>query len=318
MNQLDQLKGMTKVVADTGDIEAIRRYQPVDATTNPSLILKAAELPMYNELFENALAYGRKKSDNKDEQAAHACDYLAVGIGKEIQGVVPGLVSTEVDARLSFDTEATLKKARELVALYNEMGADTSRLLIKIASTWEGIQAAKVLEQEGVRCNLTLLFNFAQAQACAEAGVYLISPFVGRILDWYKKAEGRDFEASEDPGVVSVTRIYNYYKQHGYKTVVMGASFRNTGEITELAGCDCLTIGPGLLDDLEKAEAIIEQKLSVENAAAAPAEEKVVLNETAFRWDMNEDPMATEKLAEGIRNFAIDQVKLEDMVKSRL
>ena len=316
MNQLDQLKGMTKVVADTGDIEAIRRYQPVDATTNPSLILKAAELPTYANLFEEALTYARQKSDDKAEQTQHACDFLAVGIGKEIQQVVPGLVSTEVDARLSFDTEATLKKARELVALYEAQGADPSRLLIKIASTWEGIQAAKVLEQEGVRCNLTLLFNFAQAQACAEAGVYLISPFVGRILDWYKKAEGRDFEAAEDPGVVSVTRIYNYYKQHGYSTVVMGASFRNTGEIIELAGCDCLTIGPALLDDLQKAESTVVQKLSAEHSGEGEA--KVVLDETAFRWEMNEDPMATEKLAEGIRNFAKDQVKLEQMVASRL
>ena len=316
MNQLEQLKGMTKVVADTGDIEAIRRYQPVDATTNPSLILKAAELPAYESLFSSALEFGRQKASSKSDQIQHACDWLAVAIGKEIQQVVPGIVSTEVDARLSFDKEATIAKARELVALYREQGADPSRLLIKIASTWEGIEAAKVLEQEGIRCNLTLLFSFAQAQVCAEAGVFLISPFVGRILDWYKKAEGRDFDAAEDPGVVSVSRIYNYYKQHGYSTVVMGASFRNTGEIIELAGCDCLTIGPGLLDDLEKAEAAVVQKLSHENAVSS--DEKVVLDEQAFRWAMNEDPMATEKLAEGIRNFAKDQVKLEKLIESRL
>ncbi|WOG27533.1 transaldolase [Endozoicomonas sp. 8E] len=316
MNQLEQLKGMTKVVADTGDIEAIRRYQPVDATTNPSLILKAAELPAYEPLFNSALEYGKSKTDDKVVQVRHACDWLAVAIGKEVQQVVPGVVSTEVDARLSFDKDATIAKARELVALYREQGADPERLLIKIASTWEGIEAAKILEREGIRCNLTLLFNFAQAQACAEAGVFLISPFVGRILDWYKKAEGRDFESAEDPGVVSVTRIYNYYKQHGYNTVVMGASFRNTGEIIELAGCDCLTIGPGLLNDLEKTEATVVRKLSSESATSS--HEKVVLNEQAFRWAMNEDAMATEKLAEGIRNFARDQVKLESLIKSRL
>lgn len=316
MNQLEQLKGMTKVVADTGDIEAIRRYRPVDATTNPSLILKAAELPAYEPLFNHALEHGRSKSDDKMAQVRHACDWLAVAIGKEVQQVVPGVVSTEVDARLSFDKDATIAKARELVALYREQGADPDRLLIKIASTWEGIEAAKVLEQEGIRCNLTLLFSFAQAQACAEAGVFLISPFVGRILDWHKKTEGRDFKAAEDPGVVSVTRIYNYYKQHGYNTVVMGASFRNTGEIIELAGCDCLTIGPGLLDELEKTEVTVVQKLSPENATSS--HKKVVLNEQAFRWAMNEDAMATEKLAEGIRNFARDQVKLERLVESRL
>ena len=311
-SQLDQLKSMTKVVADTGDVEAIRRYQPVDATTNPSLILKAAELEGYQSLFKDAIEYGRQFSTDKAAGVAAACDWLAVGIGREIQQVVPGFVSTEVDARLSFDTEATINKAHQLVDLYKQQGGDTDRLLIKIASTWEGIKAAEVLEKEGIRCNLTLLFNFAQAQACAEAGVYLISPFVGRILDWYKKAEGRDYTASEDPGVVSVSRIYNYYKQHGYKTVVMGASFRNTGEITELAGCDCLTIGPALLDQLAASNEPLEQKLFAD--APKSNEEKVVLNETGFRWAMNEDAMATEKLAEGIRNFAKDQRKLEKLV----
>ena len=315
-SQLEQLRAITKVVADTGDIEAIRLYQPVDATTNPSLILKAAELPAYKSLLEEALGYGRAKGSSHTEQVQLACDWLAVGIGKEIQGVVPGVVSTEVDARLSFDTQATVEKARQLAELYQQQGADSKRLLIKIASTWEGIRAADELEREGIRCNLTLLFSFAQAQACAEAGVTLISPFVGRILDWYKKAEGRDFSAVDDPGVQSVTRIYNYYKQHNYKTVVMGASFRNTGEILELAGCDCLTIGPSLLDELEKTESVLEQKLFADNPQTS--EPKVVLDEAFFRWAMNEDAMATEKLAEGIRNFARDQVRLEQLVASKL
>ena len=230
--------------------------------------------------------------------------------------MVPGVVSTEVDACLSFDTEATIRKARQLVDLYRQQDADPARILIKIASTWEGIRAAEVLEQEGIRCNLTLLFSLAQAQACAEAGVFLISPFVGRILDWHKKAEGREFASTEDPGVLSVTRIYNYYKQHGYKTVVMGASFRNTGEILELAGCDCLTIGPSLLDELENTEEVLQRKLSADKPG--DSEEKVVLNEAAFRWAMNEDAMATEKLAEGIRNFAADQVKLEQLIARSL
>ncbi|KEI73262.1 transaldolase [Endozoicomonas elysicola] len=308
-NQLDQLKNMTKVVADTGDIEAIRRYQPVDATTNPSLILKAAQLPAYKKLFDEAIVFGRNHSKEKMVSARYACDWLTVGIGKEIQQVVPGVVSTEVDARLSFDTEATIQKARQLIDLYKEQGADSERVLIKIASTWEGIRAAEVLEKEGIRCNLTLLFSFAQAQACADAGAYLISPFVGRILDWYKKAEGRDFSAPEDPGVLSVTRIYNYYKQYGYPTVVMGASFRNTGEIIELAGCDYLTIGPNLLDQLASSEKPLAQKLFADSPSCS--DEKVTLNEAAFRWAMNEDAMATEKLAEGIRNFTADQIQLE-------
>lgn len=315
-SQLEQLRAMTKVVADTGDIEAIQRYQPVDATTNPSLILRAAELPAYQTLLESALEYGRTTATNSEEQARQACDWLAVGVGKEIQRVVPGAVSTEVDARLSFDTQATVDKAHQLVDLYRQQGADSDRLLIKIASTWEGIRAAEKLEQEGIRCNLTLLFSFAQAQACAEAGAFLISPFVGRILDWHKKAEGQDFSGAEDPGVQSVTRIYNYYKQHGYKTVVMGASFRNTGEIIELAGCDCLTIGPSLLDELENTKAVLEQRLSASNPESN--DPKVVLDETAFRWAMNEDAMATEKLAEGIRNFAKDQVRLEQLIAAKL
>lgn len=317
MNQLEQLKAITKVVADTGDIDAIKRYQPVDATTNPSLILKAAALPQYGNLLEQAIEYGRGKSDEKAEQAKYACDYLTVAIGKEIQGVVPGFISTEVDARLSFDTEATLTKARELLALYKECGADTSRVLIKIASTWEGIKAAEILEKEGVRCNLTLLFSFAQAQACAEAGVYLISPFVGRILDWFKKDSGvEQYAPEDDPGVISVTEIFNYYKQHGYKTVVMGASFRNIDEIRQLAGCDCLTISPNLLDELEQNNEPLAQKLFGDNPETGI--DKEVLNEVEFRWAMNENSMATEKLAEGIHNFAIDQGKLEAQIAEQL
>ncbi|MDD7806038.1 MAG: transaldolase [Endozoicomonas sp. (ex Botrylloides leachii)] len=315
-NTLNQLKSMTKIVADTGDVSAIRRYEPVDATTNPSLILKAAQLPAYSELLEHALTYGKKTGLNKEDQARSACDRLTVAIGKEIQQVVPGVISTEVDARLSYDTEATIKKARQLVQLYSELGADKNRLLIKIASTWEGIKAAEVLEKEGIRCNLTLLFSFIQAQACAQAGAFLISPFVGRILDWYKKTEGRDYTAAEDPGVLSVKKIYTYYKQHDYKTVVMGASFRNTAEILELAGCDSLTVSPNLLNDLEKMDVIVEQKLFAKKNNHH--EEKTVLNERLFRWEMNEDAMATEKLAEGIRNFAKDQMKLEQLIMSAL
>ena len=317
MNQLEQLKAVTKVVADTGDIEAIKRYKPVDATTNPSLILKAATLPQYKELLDEALIYGRQKSDQKEEQVQLACDYLTVGIGMEIQGVVPGFISTEVDARLSFDTQATVAKARELLDLYEQLGADRSRVLIKIASTWEGIQAAEILEKEGVRCNLTLLFSLAQAQACAEAGAYLISPFVGRILDWYKKDTGiAQYAPEEDPGVVSVSQIFNYYKKHGYQTVVMGASFRNIDEIRQLAGCDCLTISPDLLDALEKNEITLNQTLYGD--APECELEKTVLTEESFRWSMNENPMATEKLAEGIRNFAIDQNKLADLIRTHL
>ena len=317
MNQLQQLKSVTKVVADTGDIEAIKRYQPVDATTNPSLILKAATLPQYKELLAEALAYGRKQADEKAEQVSHACDYLTVGIGKEIQGVVPGVISTEVDARLSFDTEATVAKAYELIKLYEESGADRSRVLIKVASTWEGIRAAEQLEKDGIRCNLTLLFSFAQARACAEAGVFLISPFVGRILDWYKKDTGTgQYAPAEDPGVVSVTEIFNYYKQNGYKTVVMGASFRNIDEIRQLAGCDCLTISPNLLDELEQSNETLEAKLSADQTVSAePAE---AITEAEFRWAMNDNAMATEKLAEGIRNFAIDQGKLEALIAEQI
>ncbi|WP_394200142.1 transaldolase [Shewanella waksmanii] len=314
-NTLEQLKTLTTIVADTGDIEAIKRYQPEDATTNPSLILKAAQIPEYSHLIDNAIAWAKSQSDDIAQQIEDAGDKLAVNIGLEILKIVPGRISTEVDARLSFDKAGSIEKAHKLIKLYQEAGIDKSRILIKLASTWEGICAAKELEQQGINCNLTLLFSFAQARACAEAGVYLISPFVGRILDWYKKDTGKDYSASEDPGVVSVTNIYNYYKQHGFNTVVMGASFRNTGEIIELAGCDRLTIGPALLEEMANSSAPVVQKLVAANetiAAEAP------LTEQAFRWEFNQDAMAVEKLAEGIRNFAIDQGKLEDMLKAQL
>ncbi|WP_027709823.1 transaldolase [Zooshikella ganghwensis] len=309
-NQLEQLKQITTVVADTGDIEAIKKYQPVDATTNPSLLLKAAELPQYQSLIDDAISWSKGQGGSQQKMLANACDKLAVSIGKEILQVIPGRISTEVDARLSFNTEATIAKAKQLMALYADAGVSSERILIKIASTWEGIRAAEILEKEGIQCNLTLMFGFAQAAACADAGVYLISPFVGRILDWYKAATGKSYTAAEDPGVQSVSAIYNFYKQHGYKTIVMGASFRNIGEIQELAGCDRLTISPQLLDELASTNAQLEQKLNPEHLGEAIA--KPAVDEASFRWAMNEDAMATEKLAEGIRNFAIDQVKLEN------
>ncbi len=315
-NQLASLRKITTVVADTGDIEAIKKYQPVDATTNPSLLLKAAGMPQYASLIDDAVAWAAEQSSDPAQQLTDAADKLAVSIGKEISATIPGRISTEVDARLSFDTEATIAKAERLVQLYADAGIDKSRILIKIASTWEGIKAAEVLEKQGVNCNLTLLFSFAQARACAEAGVFLISPFVGRILDWYKKSTGKDsYEASEDPGVVSVTSIYNFYKANGYNTIVMGASFRNTGEILELAGCDRLTISPNLLEELANTDGEVEAKLVDNGATEAPGER---LDESGFRWEMNEDAMATEKLAEGIRNFAADQDKLETMLKDKL
>lgn len=315
-NQLASLRKITTVVADTGDIEAIKKYQPVDATTNPSLLLKAAGMPQYASLIDDAVAWAAEQSSDPAQQLTDAADKLAVSIGKEISATIPGRISTEVDARLSFDTEATIAKAERLVQLYADAGIDKSRILIKIASTWEGIKAAEVLEKQGVNCNLTLLFSFAQARACAEAGVFLISPFVGRILDWYKKSTGKDsYKASEDPGVVSVTSIYNFYKANGYNTIVMGASFRNTGEILELAGCDRLTISPNLLEELANTDGEVEAKLVDNGATEAPGER---LDESGFRWEMNEDAMATEKLAEGIRNFAADQDKLETMLKDKL
>ncbi|MCE0495592.1 transaldolase [Vibrio salinus] len=313
--KLAQLRKLTTVVADTGEIDAIKKYQPEDATTNPSLILKAAQLPEYAKFIDEAIAWAKTQSDDKDQQLEDTGDMLAVTIGKEILKTIPGRISTEVDARLSFDTTKTIAKARKLIKMYNDAGISNDRILIKVASTWEGIRAAETLEKEGINCNLTLLFSFAQARACAEAGAFLISPFVGRIMDWYKAKEGKTFEAAEDPGVKSVTRIYNYYKQHGYKTVVMGASFRNTGEILELAGCDRLTISPQLLQELEEAEGIVEQKLS---AITDVKQEPKPMTHQEFLWEHNADAMAVEKLAEGIRNFAADQGKLEEMIKTKL
>lgn len=309
-SKLEQLKAMTDVVADTGDIEAIRQHQPLDATTNPSLLLKAAALPHYAELMQHAVSWAKQQGGNSEAQMSLAADRLAVEIGYEILGIVPGRVSTEVDARLSFDTEATVAKARQLISLYDEKGIGTERVLIKIASTWEGIKAAEILEKEGINCNLTLLFSFAQAAACADAGVTLISPFVGRILDWYKtNGEKSEYAPHEDPGVLSVKRIYDYYKHHDYKTIVMGASFRNTGEIEELAGCDRLTISPQLLEELASDNGELPRKLSVDTLNGK--ESAFIPNQNCFRWAMNEDAMATEKLAEGIRNFAKDQALLE-------
>ena len=305
-SKLEQLKQFTTVVADTGDLDAIARLQPVDATTNPSLLLKAAALPRYADLLNQAVSAGQG-------DLGLACDQFAVAVGQEILKVIPGRISTEVDARLSFDTDATLRRAERLIGLYEKAGIGRDRVLIKIASTWEGIRAAEQLEKAGVQTNLTLLFAFAQAQACADAGVFLISPFVGRIYDWYKKAEGRDFAGSEDPGVQSVTRIYDYYKANGYDTVVMGASFRNLGQIEALAGCDRLTISPDLLQKLAEDEGQLSRQLQ----PGATGEPRQSLDEDAFRWALNEDAMATEKLAEGIRLFARDQEKLEALLAAK-
>jgi transaldolase len=314
-NKLEQLRKLTTVVADTGEIEAIKKYQPEDATTNPSLILKAAQIAEYAPLIEQAIAYAKTQSSDKTQQLEDACDMLAVNIGKEILKIIPGRISTEVDARLSYNTDKSIQKARKLIKMYNDAGISNERILIKLASTWEGIRAAEVLEKEGINCNLTLLFSFAQARASAEAGVFLISPLVGRIMDWYKAIEGRDFDAQEDPGVLSVTDIYNYYKEHGYDTVVMGASFRNIGEILEIAGCDRLTISPQLLQLLEEAEGdVVRKLLPATEIKARP----VPMAHDEFMWEHNQDPMAVEKLAEGIRNFAIDQGKLEKMIAAML
>ncbi|WP_439257507.1 transaldolase [Lonepinella sp. BR2271] len=314
--QLDALKNVTVVVADTGDIEAMKLYKPQDATTNPSLILSASALPQYAPLIDEAVAYAKQQSGDKAQQLIDAEDKLAVNIGLEILKLVPGRISTEVDARLSYDTNATVEKARKLIRLYNEAGIANDRILIKIASTWQGIRAAEILEKENINCNLTLLFSQAQARACAEAGVYLISPFVGRILDWYKaNSDKKEYAPAEDPGVVSVTEIYNYYKQYGYKTVVMGASFRNVGEITELAGCDRLTIAPPLLKELQDSTAPLARKLEYKGEVKARPEP---LKEADFYWQHNADPMAVEKLAEGIRKFAADIEKLEAMLAAKL
>ena len=312
---LEQLKAVTTVVVDSGDLNAIEQFRPVDATTNPSLLLNASALDFAKPLLAAAASYAKSKTADQAEQISIAGDKFAVDVGTAISKLVPGRVSTEVDARLSFDTAATIAKAHQLVALYQENGIGKDKILIKIASTWEGIQDARQLEQEGIQCNLTLLFHLCQARACAEAGVFLISPFVGRILDWYKASTGLSYDAESDPGVISVREIYRYFKQHGHKTIVMGASFRNVGEVLALAGCDRLTIAPALLDELSKQSGDLTVHLQDQGVTAEkPAE----LSEQAFRWALNEDAMATEKLAEGIRKFAIDQRKLEQVITAAL
>jgi len=313
MSKLDELKKMTTVVVDTGDIDAIKQHTPQDATTNPSLILAAAQKPQYQELIKDALQYSKAKSSSDAERKELLMDKLFVNFGCEILKIIPGRVSTEVDAHLSFDVEGSLKKARSLIRLYEEKGISRKRVLIKLASTWEGVQAARELEAEGIHCNMTLMFCLGQAIACADAGATLVSPFVGRILDWYKKHEGREsYPPAEDPGVKSVNQIYNYFKQYGYKTQVMGASFRNSEEILELAGCDLLTISPQFLGELSKMEGQVIRKLQ---PGKAPKMEKLSIDEKAFRWFLNEDAMATEKLSEGIRKFAEDFTKLQTQVE---
>lgn len=313
VSKLDHLRMMTTVVADTGDIMAVRRLKPVDCTTNPTLILKAVETPAYAAIVDEAIGWGRKQG----RSSVHAvCDRLAVAFGAELAGIVPGRVSTEVDADLSFDTAATVGKAREIVSAYAERGIGREQILIKIASTWEGIEAARILQRDGIDCNLTLLFALPQAVACGDAGAFLISPFVGRILDWHVKAGGGPYTSETDPGVVSVRNIHAYYKAHGIETVVMGASFRNTGEIEALAGCDRLTIGPGLLDELAATTGDLPRRLDPARPGAAPP--RMTLDEKAFRFQMNEDAMATEKLAEGIRGFVKDLRVLRTLVAGRL
>lgn len=315
MNKLEALKSMTTVVADTGDFETMRRFSPEDATTNPSLILQASQQPQYAPLLEAALEAARRRGATTESQVDMALDLLAVRFGERISEIVPGYVSTEVDAALSFDTEGTIRKAHDLLELYSQAGVDTSRILIKIAATWEGIQAARQLEKEGVKCNLTLLFGFGQAVACAEAGVFLISPFVGRILDWYRASTGEEYTADTDPGVQSVRRIYRYYKTWGYQTVVMGASFRNTGQIEALAGCDRLTISPALMEQLAADDGPLPRALDADQKSD---DRRMSLPEANFRWMLNEDAMATEKLAEGIRKFNADQLALRTLVAQRL
>lgn len=316
---LSQLKQFSLIVADSGDFANIKKYQPRDSTTNPSLILKAVEIPEYQSVVEKALADAKKESKKSSDLLETALDTLSVAFGLEILKIVPHRVSTEVDARLSFDVEKTLTKARSIIGRYEKAGISKERILIKVASTWEGICAAKQLTKEGIHCNLTLLFSFPQAVACAEANVQLISPFVGRILDWYKKSTGKaSYLASEDPGVISVTEIYAYYKKYGYATEVMGASFRNKEEILELAGCDLLTISPALLEELQKAEGTVIRKLDPKNAESSCISPKVSFDEKGFRWALNENAMATEKLSEGIRMFAADTVKLEKIILPKL
>lgn len=318
MSKLDKLQKLTTIVADTGEINEIKKYKPTDATTNPSLIFKAAGMDEYKALIDDAIEYGRQVKNPKD-QLKRAMDKVFVNFGLEILKIVPGRVSTEVDARLSFDVNASVEKAHALIGLYEETGIDRERILIKLASTWEGIEAAEILEKEGIHCNMTLMFSLAQAIICADAGATLISPFVGRIFDWYKKAEGKDtYQPHEDPGVLSVTEIYNYYKKMGVKTQVMGASFRNSGEILELAGCDLLTIAPPLLKELGEAEGDVPRKLDAEKAKGMDEIHPIEIDEKIYRWKMCDNPMAIEKLMEGIRNFAKDIVKLEEHLKQLL
>ncbi|KEY90925.1 transaldolase [Candidatus Photodesmus blepharus] len=315
-NKLEQLRKITTLVADTGEIEEIKKYQPEEATTNPSLILKAAQVKAYAPLINRAIEHAKAQSNNKAQQVSDACDVISINIGKEILKIIPGCISTEIDARLSYDTKDSVDKARKLIKMYNDANVPSNRILIKLAATWESVCAAKILEKEGINCNLTLVFSFAQARICAEAGVFLISPFVGRIMDWYKEKEGRNFQVQEDPGVSSVSKIYNYYKNYGYKTLIMGASFRNIEEILELAGCDRLTISPKFLAQLKAEEGeviqkLIEPKFTQKNTPNA-------MTHSEFLWEHNQNPMAVEKLAEGIRNFAIDQNKLEAMIATRI
>ncbi|WP_075216948.1 transaldolase [Mongoliimonas terrestris] len=314
--KLDQLKAMTTVVADTGDIDAIRRLQPVDCTTNPTLVLKAVALPAYEGVVADAVRWGASLSGAREGAIKAVADRLAVAVGTELSRLVPGRVSTEVDADLSFDTAATVETARTIIKAYAANGVDREKILIKIAGTWEGIRAAEILQREGIDTNVTLIFDKAQALACADAKAFLISPFVGRILDWYVKAEGRTFEPEEDPGVLSVREIYRYYKSHGIKTVVMAASFRSTGEVEALAGCDRVTVSPALLDQLAADTGALPQKLDATSVGEKPA--RIDLDEKAFRWAMNQNPMATEKLAEGIRQFAKDLEALRALVAGRL
>ena len=314
-SKLDQLREMTTVVADTGDIRAVEKLKPVDCTTNPSIVLKALSTDMFDDAFDAAIKWGKEQGGAKDDVVAAVASRLAIDVGAALVKLVPGRVSTEVDADLSFDTDASVAKAREIIKAYEDRGIGRERILIKLASTWEGIRACEILQKEGIDCNLTLLFSKCQAIACADAGAFLISPFVGRILDWYKKDTGETYTSETDPGVLSVRSIYNYYKANGIKTVVMGASFRNTGEIEGLAGCDRLTISPNLLEELAADEGKLERKLTPD---VFEAEDRIEMDEKTFRWMMNEDPMATEKLAEGIRNFAKDLGKLRTLVAEKL
>ncbi|PTM94405.1 transaldolase [Mycoplana dimorpha] len=314
-SKLEQLRAMTTVVADTGDIEAVARLKPVDCTTNPTIVLKALHTPMFADAVAEALRWGQSQAGSREGVVAAVADRLAISVGTALAKLVPGRVSTEVDADLSFDTQASIEKARAIIRAYDERGISRDRILIKLASTWEGIRAAEVLQKEGIDCNLTLLFSMAQAVACADAGAFLISPFVGRILDWHVKATGKTYTAEDDPGVLSVRAIYDYYKSNGIKTIVMGASFRNTGEIEALAGCDRLTISPQLLEELDAAQGKLERRLSPDNVShVAP----IKIDEKTFRWMLNEDAMATEKLAEGIRAFAKDLGALRAMVDKEL